>query len=69
MEKDVETDKKCLKCGYEWRSRTKNPTECASCRTRKWNIPQDTAKEILPINNMVEEVEGKPKEFKKVEVI
>lgn len=27
----------CSSCGHEWASRSSNPLQCPSCRTRKWN--------------------------------
>jgi len=27
---------KCLKCGYVWVPRKKNPRECPDCKSRRW---------------------------------
>lgn len=33
----------CLRCGYEWLPRTKNPILCPNCKSKAWN--QDRNKE------------------------
>jgi len=64
MYKEVETNKKCLRCGYEWRSKIKNPIQCANCRNPKWNVPR----QIHPIySTPPEQPEEKIMENKKSE--
>ena len=28
--------RKCLKCGYQWLARVKEPKACPDCKSRKW---------------------------------
>ena len=42
---DVITQRKCLRCGYEWYPTTpEEPTTCANpkCRSPYWNTPRKT---------------------------
>ena len=37
-----EVDRKCLRCGYEWRDRGRGkPKRCARCRSDAWYRPRE----------------------------
>jgi predicted Zn-ribbon and HTH transcriptional regulator len=38
----------CLKCGYEWEGRVKEPRACPYCKSMKWALPKREVKKINP---------------------
>ena len=33
---------KCLRCGYEWQTKKRNPVQCAKCHSVLWDKPRQT---------------------------
>jgi len=31
---------KCLRCGYEWKSKVSNPRCCPNCHSYRWDKPK-----------------------------
>lgn len=45
----IEIVETCLRCGYKWIRKVKNPKKCPSCRSKKWNIISAECEKFVPI--------------------
>lgn len=59
----------CLRCGYNWDGRKKNPTACPRCKSYRWNFPQgitEKEKRVTEVTEPIKEVQSENTDGSKI---